>query len=155
VFGLDRFRDAPIVDVHLWYARQPLGFGFAALLGSPVQWVFEKLAPPGEAYLSCSMSAAEKLSRLKNQDLVDLCDGELKAVLPELRQLKPIRSRTTRDPEATFVPSVGLSRPGPATKDKRVVLAGAWTNTGWPATMESAVRSGNEAAKTLHANHAA
>lgn len=155
VFGLDQFRDAAIVDVHLWYAREPVGFGFAALLGSPVQWVFEKPAPPGEAYFSCSMSAAESFSRLKNQDLVELCDSELKSVLPELRRLKPLRSRTTRDPEATFVPSVGLNRPGPATKNRLVALAGAWTNTGWPATMESAIRSGNAAANTLHWNHAA
>jgi hydroxysqualene dehydroxylase len=154
VFGLDSFHDAAIVDVHLWYDREPIGFGFASLLGSPVQWVFEKSAPAGEAYFSCSMSAAAEFSRLRNEDLVNLCDSELKAVLPDLRAFKPIRSRTTRDPEATFVPSVGLRRPGPRTKHKRLVLAGAWTNTGWPATMESAVRSGNAAAIALHSNHA-
>jgi hypothetical protein len=154
VFGLDEFREAAIVDVHLWYESEPIGFGFAALLGSPLQWVFEKPAPAGEAYFSCSMSAADTRSRLKNEDLVTLCDSELKSVLPQLRGLMPLRSAATRDPEATFVPSVGLNRPGPATRYKSVVLAGAWTRTGWPATMESAVLSGKAAANELQRNNA-
>ena len=155
IFGLDEFRESAIVDVHLWYDMAPIGFGFAALLGSPVQWVFEKPAPPGEAYYSCSMSAADGLKQLKNQELVNLCHAELRAVLPALEGLEPIRSAATRDLDATFVPAVGLTRPGPATRFKQLVVAGAWTRTGWPATMESAVRSGKAAARILDQSHAA
>lgn len=148
VFGLDEIRTAPIVDVHLWYDVPKLGFGFAALLDSPVQWVFEKA--PG--YFCCSMSAAEQYVRWPGPALVELCQRELGAVLPALGQATLLRGAATRDREATFVPAPGLRRPGPATSCPQVVIAGAWTDTGWPATMESAVRSGRAAARTLAAH---
>lgn len=148
VFGLDEIRTAPIVDVHLWYDAPTLGFGFAALLDSPVQWVFEKA--PG--YLCCSMSAADQYVNWSSSALVELCRRELEDALPTLRQATFLRGAATRDHDATFVPSPGLRRPGPATTCARVVIAGAWTDTGWPATMESAVRSGRAAARTLAAH---
>jgi squalene-associated FAD-dependent desaturase len=163
VFGLADFRHAPIVDVHLWYKRESGrdgggwvleggggrtgGTRFAALLDSPVQWIFEK--EPG--YLCCSLSAADSKVSWPSGDLVDLCRKELAAVLPPLRGARLVRSAAIRDREATFVPSPGLKRPGPATTSPRVVIAGAWTDTGWPATMESAVRSGRAAARLLAA----
>jgi hypothetical protein len=143
--GLDAFHPAPIVDVHLWYDIPGVPFDFAAILDSPVQWVFEK----GPGYLCCSMSAAERYIRQPTADLVALCHAELAAVLPQLRALTPVRSAATRDPEATFIPVPGLRRPGPQTAYPQVTIAGAWTNTGWPATMESAVRSGTAAAREL------
>ena len=150
VSGLDSFRTQPIVDVHLWYAlpartRLLNEAGFAALLDSPVQWVFEK----GPGYLCCSLSAAQDLISLPERELVDRCHRELAAVLPLLRDIAPIRGAATRDPDATFVPTPGLRRPGPATAVDNVALAGAWTDTGWPATMESAVRSGRAATAHL------
>lgn len=160
VFGLDQFRFASIVDVHLWFDAQPgtlleNRFAFAALLHSPVQWVFEKPAPPGETYLCCSMSAATNYVGRSTEDLTKLCHEELKAVLPAIRQVGLLRAAATRDREATFIPFVGLIRPGPRTTCPQVVLAGAWTDTGWPATMESAVRSGKRAAQVLHGANAA
>jgi uncharacterized protein with NAD-binding domain and iron-sulfur cluster len=131
--------------VHLWYDVSTLGFGFAALLDSPVQWVFEK----GPGYICCSMSAADRYVSWPASELVDLCHGELAAVLPALRNASRLRGAATRDREATFVPRPGLRRPGPATACPQVVIAGAWTDTGWPATMESAVRSGRAAARVL------
>jgi hypothetical protein len=145
VLGLDDFRTAPIVDVHLWYDVPALNFGFAALLGSPVQWVFEK----GPGYLCCSMSAADEYISRSGQDLVQLCHLELASVLPQLRDAKPLRGAATRDREATFIPLPGLRRPGARTACPQVVIAGSWTDTGWPATMESAVRSGRIAARIL------
>lgn len=139
------FRFAPIVDVHLWYDRPVLGFGFAAVLDSAVQWIFEKA--PG--YLCCSLSAADALVSRPSTELVDLCDRELRAVLPELGGVRLVRGSATRDREATFVPVPGLRRPGPGTSLSGLMLAGAWTDTGWPATMESAVRSGRQAARAL------
>jgi uncharacterized protein with NAD-binding domain and iron-sulfur cluster len=147
VSGLDAFRTAPIVDVHLWFDRPVLDSGFAALLDSPVQWVFEKA--PG--YLCCSMSAAGRHIGLSNAELIELCRNELLTVLPELERAQLVRGAATRDREATFVPSPGLQRPGPATTCAEVVIAGAWTDTGWPATMESAVRSGRAAGQALAA----
>lgn len=165
VHGLDRFQTAPIVDVHLWYdpadlatsrsggarAASPIpnhgssfGFGFAALIDSPVQWVFEK----GPGYLCCSMSAANEYIGLPNAALIDLCHHEIVRVLPVISG-SPIKGAVTRDREATFIPSPGLHRPGNATTCSRVVIAGAWTDTGWPATMESAVRSGRSAARLI------
>jgi squalene-associated FAD-dependent desaturase len=147
--GLAAFRTEPIVDVHLWYdtgGRRLLGdAGFAALLSSPVQWVFEK--SPG--YLCCSMSSAREHVSLPEARLVELCSAELCAVLPALRTLSLRRGAATRDSDATFVPSPGLVRPGPRTAYANVAIAGAWTDTGWPATMESAVRSGRAAARAL------
>jgi uncharacterized protein with NAD-binding domain and iron-sulfur cluster len=95
------------------------------------------------------MSAADRYVSRPASELVDLCHGELAAVLPALRNVTPLRGAATRDREATFVPKPGLRRPGPATACPQVVIAGAWTDTGWPATMESAVRSGRAAARVL------
>lgn len=145
VSGLDKFRTAPIVDVHLWYDVPTMGFEFAALLESPVQWVFEK----GAGYLCCSMSAAGAYVSWSNGDLVDLCHRELTELVPALAGARLLRGSATRDREATFVPTPGLRRPGPLTTRPEVVIAGAWTDTGWPATMESAVRSGRSAARAL------
>jgi squalene-associated FAD-dependent desaturase len=155
VRGLDRIREQPIVDVHLWYDRAPVltlasraeegGGGFAALVGSPVQWVFEK--EPG--YLCCSLSAAEAQVTRPEAELVQLCHAELVAVLPRLRGECPARGLATRDPHATFVALPGLTRPPNTTTVPNLVLAGAWTDTGWPATMESAVRSGRAAGRVL------
>jgi hydroxysqualene dehydroxylase len=145
VFGLDDFRSAPIIDVHLWYDVPTLGFEFAALLDSPVQWVFEK----GRGYVCCSMSAAGEYISWPGSDLVELCHRELTAVVPARRTANLLRSAATRDREATFVPTPGLRRPGPVTSCPQLVIAGSWTDTGWPATMESAVRSGRSAAGAL------
>ena len=143
VHGLDRFRYAPIVDVHLWYDVPSFGFDFAAVLESPVQWVFVK----GPGYLCCSLSAAEDVISMPNQELVELCHRELGRVVPELTGRTPLKGAATRDREATFVPLPGLVRPGAATTVEGLTIAGAWTETGWPATMESAVRSGRQAAR--------
>jgi hydroxysqualene dehydroxylase len=145
VHGLDNFQTAPIVDVHLWYDVGTVGFDFAALIGSPIQWVFEK----GAGYLCCSMSAADAYVSWSKADLVTLCDRELRDMVPPLAGASLLRGSATRDRDATFVPTPGLQRPGPMTSNPRIVICGAWTDTGWPATMESAVRSGRAAARAL------
>jgi squalene-associated FAD-dependent desaturase len=145
--GLDEFHTQPIVDVHLWYDVPTLGFDFAAVLDSPVQWIFQK----GPGYICCSMSAAGNYVSWPGAELVAFCHRELAAVLPELSRTKLVHGAATRDREATFIPRPGLQRPGPTTACPQVVIAGAWTDTGWPATMESAVRSGRMAARKLAA----
>lgn len=143
--GLREFDTEPIIDVHLWYDREVRGLDFAAILDSPVQWVFRK----GPGYMCCSLSAAATHIERPQSELVAMCDAELRAVIPQLRTAHLLRSACTRDPEATFVPSPGLRRPGTRTPLPTLVLAGAWTDTGWPATMESAVRSGRAASRAL------
>ncbi len=154
---LTRIGTAPILNLHVVYDRRVLDEPFLAALGSPVQWVFDRTASSGMAalpgaagcqYLAVSQSAAH--------DEIDLPVAALRArYLPELRRLLPgARSAAvrdffvTRERTATFAPTpgVGRLRPEAATSAPGVFLAGAWTATGWPATMESAVRSGLRAA---------
>jgi hydroxysqualene dehydroxylase len=150
IAGLDAFEPMPIVDVHLWYDRPVLGCDFAALLDSPVQWVFEK--SPG--YVCCSLSAADDLVQRPERELVELGRAALASVLPQAARARLLRGAATRDPDATFIPAPGVRRPGPTTALSNLVIAGAWTDTGWPATIESAVRSGRTAALTLFSNAA-
>lgn len=145
--GVERIRTRAIIDVHLWYADSSLAFDFAALLDSPVQWVFRK----GPGYLVCSLSAADEIAGLTEEALVDLCHRELLAAMPELQAVRLQRGIAVRDKDATFIPSPGLHRPAQATSLPNLVIAGAWTDTGWPATMESAVRSGRAAARLIAA----
>ncbi|MEU3978914.1 hydroxysqualene dehydroxylase HpnE [Streptomyces sp. NPDC026672] len=148
---------APILNVHVVYDRTVLTKPFFAALGTPVQWVFDRTHASGlrsGQYLALSQSAA--------QDDVDAPVAALRErYLPELERLLP-RARgaevrdffVTRERTATFAPTpgVGRLRPGARTKAPGLYLAGAWTATGWPATMESAVRSGVSAADAaLHA----
>lgn len=145
VFGLAGYEPRAIVDVHLWHDLGSLGFDFAALLDSPVQWVFEK----GEGYLCCSMSAADEQVGRPADALVERCWREVSAVVPGLAGARLERGSVTRTREATFVAKPGRERSGQATGLANLAIAGGWTNTGWPDTMESAVRSGRAAARHL------
>jgi squalene-associated FAD-dependent desaturase len=143
---------APILNVHVVYDRRVLRQPFFAALGSPVQWVFDRTDSSGlrggGQYLAISQSAA--------QDEIELPVAELRArYLPELEKLLPAARGAeildffvTRERTATFAPTpgVGRLRPSARTRADGLYLAGAWTATGWPATMESAVRSGFSAA---------
>ena len=142
---IDGYEPRPIVDVHLWHDRGHLGFDLAAVLDSPVQWVFEK----GAGYLCCSMSAADDHVRHPSLDLVALCWGEVQRAIPALARSRLLHGSVTRSPEGTFLARPGVARPGPGTAVPRLAIAGSWTDTGWPDTLESAVRSGRAAAKHL------
>jgi hydroxysqualene dehydroxylase len=144
---LQGFTSRPIVDVHLWHDGPRLGFDFAALLDSPVQWVFEKA--PG--YLCCSLSNASRLVGEPEGELVQLGWAEVSARLPTLATAQLQRGAATQNPEATYAAAPGVPRPGPETSAPNLTIAGSWTDTGWPDTMESAVRSGRAAARRLTA----
>ncbi|MFJ8990074.1 hydroxysqualene dehydroxylase HpnE [Streptomyces sp. NPDC102279] len=142
---------APILNVHVVYDRTVLTAPFFAALGSPVQWVFDRTEASGlreGQYLALSQSAAqdeidEPVSALRERYL-----PELERLLPGARGAEVKDFFVTRERTATFAPDpgVGRLRPGARTKAPGLYLAGAWTATGWPATMESAVRSGVGAA---------
>jgi squalene-associated FAD-dependent desaturase len=142
--------DSPIVSVHLLFDRQILRFELAALLGTHAHWVFDRgrltgTQPERGQYLTVVSSGVPELLEVRGKELVDLIAGE---VTNRLGRAELVWSRVSREPAATFAarPGTAAVRPGPRTVRPNVVRAGAWTATGWPATMEGAVRSGVEAA---------
>jgi squalene-hopene/tetraprenyl-beta-curcumene cyclase len=145
VQNLDAYDPYPIIDVHLWHDGGSIGLDFAAALESPLQWIFEKA--PG--YLCCSFSAAEQYLRQPTAELEAFAWRETQSFLPQLQNAKLVRSAVTRNPEATWLPRAGAARTRQQTSNPRLAIAGAWTETGWPDTMESAVRSGHIASKLL------
>jgi squalene-associated FAD-dependent desaturase len=151
VQNLDAYEPYPIIDVHLWHDGGSIGLDFAAALESPLQWIFEKT--PG--YLCCSISAADEYLRRPTQELETMAWREAQAFLPALRDAKLIRSAVTRNPEATWLPRIGKKRTQQRTTHPAIAIAGGWTETGWPDTMESAIRSGTIAADCLLASSAA
>jgi squalene-associated FAD-dependent desaturase len=145
---------SPILNVHVIYDRRVTDLPFAAGVDSPVQWVFDKTSQAGVKagqYLAVSISAAD--------DVIDVPTAELRQLfVPALEQLFPAAAGApirdffvTRERRATFrqAPGSGALRPGAATSVPGLALAGAWTSTGWPDTMEGAVRSGHAAAQQL------
>jgi squalene-associated FAD-dependent desaturase len=155
--GATRWDDlgtSPIVNVHVVYDRRVTDLPFAATVDSPVQWVFDKTRTSGlqtGQYLAVSLSAAD--------NYVDVPTAALRETfLPALEELFPAAAGArvadffvTRERRATFrqAPGCGALRPGAATSLPGLLLAGAWTDTGWPDTMEGAVRSGRTAAQEL------
>lgn len=145
--------DSPIVSVHLLFDRKLLGPPLAALLASPAHWVFDRGALTGQhpergQYLTVVASGVPGLLDVRGGRLVELMAAELTGRLGEAGLLW---SRVSREPRATFAyrPGAEAFRPGPHTSRTNVVRAGVWTDTGWPATMEGAIRSGRQAAAAL------
>lgn len=145
--------DSPIVSAHLLFDRPLLRYDLAALLGSAAHWVFDRGRLTGHElergqYLTVVSSGAPELLEVRGRGLVELLASEL------TRRLGPAEllwSRVSREPAATFAarPGTATMRAGPKTARANVARAGAWTDTGWPATMESAIRSGLTAARYL------
>ena len=146
---------SPIVNVHVVYDRRVLPEPFVAAVGSPVQWVFDRTAASGlpgpVQYLAVSLSAAQELIDRPAHQVLALILPALTALLPDARRAEVLDAFVTREPTATFTPRPGTARlrPGPRTPRPGLYLAGSWTATGWPDTMEGAVRSGNTAAAAL------
>jgi squalene-associated FAD-dependent desaturase len=146
--------DSPIVSVHLWFDRQLLRTPLAALLGSDAHWVFDRGALTGHVpaqgqYLTVVSSGVPALLEVRGRELVDRIAGQLTGRLGDAQLLW---SRVSREPHATIALRPGITRPGVATGRPGVARAGTWTDTGWPATMESAVRSGRAAAQHVLSN---
>ena len=148
--GLD---PSPIVSVHLLFDRPLLRTPLAALLGSDAHWVFDRGAltghPPDQGqYLTVVSSGVPELMEVRGRELVDHIAAQL---TERLGHAELVWSRVSREPQATVAlrPGTASRRPGPLTSRTNVTRAGAWTATGWPATMESAVRSGRAAARLL------
>jgi squalene-associated FAD-dependent desaturase len=155
--GPERWRElgaSPIVNVHVLYDRQVTSLPFAAAVDSPVQWVFDRTGPSGLAagqYLAVSVSAADDVVDTPAAQLREQFVPALEEIFPAARDARITDFFVTRERRATFrqEPGCGEKRPGATTRLAGLVLAGAWTNTGWPDTMEGAVRSGLSAAREL------
>jgi Flavin containing amine oxidoreductase len=151
---------SPIVNVHVIYDQRVTRLPFAAAVDSPVQWVFDRTRPSGlrsGQYLAVSLSAADgyvdvPASALRERFLPAMAD-----LFPAARDARVTDFFVTRERRATLrqVPGCERLRPGAATALPGLVLAGAWTDTGWPDTMEGAVRSGLNAARVLRQGLAA
>ena len=143
--------DSPIVSVHLWFARRLLERPLVALLGSDAHWVFDRGALTGSSpergqYLTVVSSGVPELLEVRGRELVERIAGQLTERLGEAELLW---SRVSREPYATVALRPGVHRPGVETSRAHVARAGTWTDTGWPATMESAIRSGRRAAQHI------
>jgi squalene-associated FAD-dependent desaturase len=150
---LERLGTSPIVNLHLHYDRPVLREPFAAALDSPVQWLFDASASSGVRsgqLLTLSVSAARREIKAPLRDLRRRYLPALERLLPEAREAELLDLAVTREPRATFraAPGSGRLRSPQRTAVEGLYLAGAWTDTGWPATMEGAVRSGLAAARS-------
>jgi squalene-associated FAD-dependent desaturase len=150
--ALARLGTSPIVNLHICYDRRVLEHEFAAAVGSPVQYMFDRTETAGLEHGQClavSLSAADEEVDAPAEELRARFEGALAELLPAARGARIERFIVTRERTATFRASPGARRlrPGPRTAIRGLALAGSWTDTGWPATMEGAVRSGQAAAK--------
>ena len=149
---------SPIVNVHVVVDRHVLDTPFVAGVGTPIQWVFDRTVQSGlrdagqdGQYLAVSVSAADDFIDLPVATLRERLLPDLVALLPAMARAEIVDFFVTREREATFrpAPGSGALRPPATTRAPGLFLAGAWTDTGWPATMEGAVRSGDAAAAAL------
>jgi uncharacterized protein with NAD-binding domain and iron-sulfur cluster len=144
-------RPAPITAVHLWFDRPITALPHAVLVGRLAQWVFNPgrcSVSPGASepwhYHQVVISASHKLSGRSREDVMTRVRRDLEAIWPEARKARLLHWRLVTRPAAVFSCRPGLDRLRPAqqTPLANLMLAGDWTATGWPATMEGAVRSG-------------
>jgi squalene-associated FAD-dependent desaturase len=150
---------SPITGVHFWFDRKVMSEPFLTMMDTTTQWIFNKTALYGTnngsgekgQYLQLVISASYDLLQKPRQEIIDLCLKEVREFLPEAREAKLVKATVIKEAAATFSPQPGvdLLRPKQETRIGRMVLAGDWTDTGWPATMEGAVRSGYLAAEAL------
>jgi squalene-associated FAD-dependent desaturase len=158
---LNHFETSPITGIHLWFDRQITGLDHAVLLDRTIQWMFHKsrlLATRGGAdaessgsYIELVVSASKNLIDKSRAEIVDLALKEVREFFPGARDANLVKSAVIKEVHATYSPRPGIDayRPQQSMAWPRVFLAGDWTSTGWPATMEGAVRSGYLAAESL------
>jgi len=174
--SLRRIKTSPITGVHLWFDRSVMTEPFLTLLDHKTQWIFNKslLSSKVETngrmprpmsgtasaaavekedgqYLQLVISASYDLVPRSRQEIIDFCMRDLADVLPAAREARLLKATVIKEVNATFSPEPGVDRwrPGQETAVRNLFLAGDWTRTGWPATMEGAVRSGYLAAESL------
>ena len=140
------FDHSPITGIHLWFDRPVTDLPHGTLLDRTMQWFFNK---KDGIYLQLVVSASRSLVSLSRQEIIDLAYRELCEFLPVARGAKIVDAHVVKEVRATFSARPGLERfrPSAGTSLPNLTLAGDWTRSGWPATMEGAVRSGYKAAE--------
>jgi uncharacterized protein with NAD-binding domain and iron-sulfur cluster len=153
---LDRFKSAPVVSINLWYDEPITDLEFAGLLDSPIEWVFNKNAISGAAskkpqHLALVISGAHEFADRPKEELMAMAANEMRRVFPAARSQHAIHSVVVREHDATISHTVGTApmRPSQRTQFENFFLAGDWTDTGLPATIEGAVWSGQECAQIV------
>ncbi len=157
---LGNIKASPITGVHFWFDRAVMQEPFVTLLDTTTQWIFNKTAlyagsnGPGEEkgqYLQLVISASYDLLQKPRQEIIDICLADVRQALPAAREANLTKATVIKEAAATFSPQPGVDRwrPKQETSVRAMFLAGDWTDTGWPATMEGAVRSGYLAAEAV------
>lgn len=139
---------APITGIHLWFDRPVTELPHGTLLDRTIQWFFNK---DGGRYLQLVVSASRSLTEKTRKEVIDLAVKELGEFLPAVRQATLTQAHVVKEMRATFSASTAIERQRPVSKTaiQNLFLAGDWTRSGWPATMEGAVRSGYLAAEAV------
>lgn len=142
------FTHSPITGIHLWFDRSVTSLPYGSVLDRTIQWFFNK---DQGRYLMLVVSASRALTEMARKDVIDLAVRETAEFLPAVREARLIKAHVVKEMKATFSASTGLEpkRPGNLTPYGNFFLAGDWTRSGWPATMEGAVRSGYLAAEAI------
>lgn len=162
--SLTKFSHAPITTVHVWFDREVTDLDHAALLDTRIQWMFNKsrirrdepeMKHQQGQYLELVISASFPELRQSREEIIGPALKELERFFPAVRQAKLLKSGLLKEARATFpvLPGLDASRPGPDLGEG-LYLAGDWARTGWPSTMEGAVRSGRLAAEAVMASAA-
>jgi squalene-associated FAD-dependent desaturase len=158
---ITHFENSPITGIHLWFDRQISDLDHAVLLDRTIQWMFHKsrLQPMRTqdassetgSYIELVVSSSKSLIDKSRAEIVDLALAEVREFFPAAREATLVKSTVIKEVNATYSPRPGIDahRPAATTDWPRVFLAGDWTATGWPATMEGAVRSGYLAAEAI------
>ena len=150
-------QSSPIVNVHLEYDRPVMEGEFCYFLDNPLQWVFNASLirsgnqSRGGQSLTVSISAAWEHIDLPRPNLMNSIAKEMRAAFPKARDAQLLKSTVVKQRNATFrcTPGAQRLRPGPVTASPNLFLAGEWTDTGWPSTMEGAIISGYNAAAAV------
>jgi zeta-carotene desaturase len=144
------FEHSPITGIHLWFDRSVTELPHATLLDRTIQWMFNKSEG---RYIQVVVSASRSLLATPRNEIVELALRELAEFFPAVKGARLEKAQVVKEVRATFSARPGMEalRPGPATPWKNFFLAGDWTRSGWPATMEGAVRSGYLAAEAVAA----
>jgi zeta-carotene desaturase len=139
---------SPITGVHLWFDREVTTLPYATLLGRTMQWMFNK---DRGRYLQLVVSASRDLTNVARNEIVDIAMGDLRLYFPRVLEANLVKAHVVKEQRATFSAAPGTEslRPTAESGPANVILAGDWTRTGWPATMEGAVRSGYLAAEAV------
>ncbi len=155
--ALGRFGGSPIVSVEVWLDRVVVDRPMLGLRGGEMEWLFDKGRLYGRSgppqHLAFIVSAAARSAAQPNAELLAAAEASLRRYFPAMASARITRALVLREPRATFAstPELEALRPGPATPIAGLFLAGDWTATGLPATIEGAVRSGERAAQAVMA----